>query len=217
MRDPDLLMTLPERADPAHAALLVVDMQNDFCAKGGYIEQTVRGDVSGSEAVANAINPLVDAARARGVPIIWIRATYDWKDLAGPQLVKYREAGFNAVCCAEGTWGADWFMVKPAPGEEIVTKHRYSAFVGTNLDDLLRARRIRSLVVTGVATNVCVDSTLRDGFLRGYYIIVPKEAVGCGNQALHEATLKNVGFLLGDVISYPDVIDLWGAKKARAA
>ena len=74
-----------------------------------------------------------------------------------------------------------------------------------------------SIETTGVATNVCVDSTLRDGFLRGYYIIVPKEAVGCANQALHEATLKNVGFLLGDVVAYADVIDLWGAKKARAA
>jgi len=217
MRDPDLLMTLPERADPAHTALLVVDVQNDFCAKGGYIDQTVRADVSGAEGVANAIIPVVESARASGVPVIWIRATYDWKNLHGPMLVKYREAGFNAVCCAEGSWGADWYIVRPAPGEEIVTKHRYSAFVGTNLDDLLRARRIRSLVVTGVATNVCVDSTLRDGFLRGYYIVVPKEAVGCPSKELHEATLKNVQFLLGDVVSNTQLIELWSARKARAA
>ena len=110
-------------------------------------------------------------------------------------------------------------MVEPAEGEFVVDKHCYSAFSGTGLDGILREHSIRTLVVTGVATNICVDSTLRDGFNHGYYIVVPRDCVAAHDSELHEATLSNVAFLLGDVTTADELIGLWrgsvaGLKKA---
>jgi len=211
-KTPELLKTLPERIAPAHTALLVVDMQNDFCAKGGYVDAVMGRDVGGSVAVAQSIQSLVDAARRAGVFIVWVKAIYDPKYQSAPMLAKRDEMGLNdAVCCAEDTWGADWFMLDPGEGEPELKKHRFSAFVGTPLEGLLRRRGIRSLVVSGVATNICIDSTLRDGFLRDYYIAVPSDCVGSANQELHEATLKNVAFLFGDLTTGDALGALWDA------
>ncbi len=207
-----LLRTLPDRIAPAHTALLVIDVQNDFCAKGGYVDAVMGRDVSGSVAVAEAIGSLVEVARRAGVYIVWVKAVYDPKYQSAPMLAKRDEMGLDhAVCCAEDGWGADWFMIAPGAGEPELKKHRYSAFVGTPLEGLLRRRGIRSLVVTGVATNICIDSTLRDGFLRDYYIAVPGDCVGSANQELHEATLKNVAFLFGDLTTGAELAALWDA------
>ena len=205
-----LLDTLPERIDPAHTAMLVVDVQNDFCAPGGYIDAVMDRDVSGSVPVAEAIAGLLNEARRAGVPVIWVKAVCDPEYLSAPMLTKVREMQLeHAVCCAGGSWGADWFMVRPEDDEPEIVKHRYSAFVGTPLEAMLKRDGIRTLVITGVATNICIDSTLRDAFLRDYYVVVPTECVGSANRALHEATLQNVGFLFGDLTSGDEIAGIW--------
>ena len=210
-----LLDTLAERIDPAHTALLVVDVQNDFCAPGGYIDSVLGRDVSGSVPVADAIARLLGAARGAGVPAIWVKAVYDFEYLSAPMLTKIRETGLeHAVCCAEGSWGADWFRIRPEDGEPEIVKHRYSAFVGTPLEAMLKRRGIRTLVITGVATNICIDSTLRDAFLRDYYVVVPADCVGSANRPLHEATLQNVNFLFGDLTGGEEIAGIWAQAAA---
>ena len=201
------------RVAPAHTAVVVVDMQNDFCAPGGYIDRRFGCDAAANEALAAANMALVEAARAAGAMVVWVRAIYDPKYLTAPMLTRMQTGGAEPRC-EEGSWGADFFMVEPAQGEFVVDKHRYSAFSGTSLDDILRERGIRTLVVTGVATNVCVDSTLRDGFNRGYYIVVPSDCVAAHDAELHEATLKNVAFILGDVTTANDLTGIWRAAAA---
>lgn len=217
MNDPEVLREFRDRVDPAHTALLVVDMQNDFCAKGGHVEKVMRRDVTGCEEIALAIMGLVAAARKTGVPVFWIKAVYDPKYITGPMQLKQIGTGVESICCAEGSWGAELYMVEPEEGEPVIVKHRYSAFSGTILDNLLRVRGVKSLVVTGVATNICIDSTFRDGFHNGFYVVIPKDCVGAANKELHEATLKNVQFLFGDVVESRAVIDEWGRSNARAA
>jgi ureidoacrylate peracid hydrolase len=160
--------------------------------------------------VADAINTTVDAARAAGVKVIWIRANYQ------PELVPVGMNARNvargtshAVCCAGGTWGYDFYGVKPREGEFFVEKHCYDAFHGTNLDDILKNQGIRSLVCTGVVTNVCVESTLRSGFFNGYYIVVPEDCVGGPFRDLHDATLKNVRLYYGAVSDSKALAALW--------
>src|SRR5262245_43878828 len=103
----DLLKTLEEQVQPQHTALLVVDMQNDFCAEGGYLHRARRGDavtgirVDDNERIADNIRDLAAAARAAGVPVVWLRAIYDFKYLAESQIVK---RGVED-CCLEGSWG----------------------------------------------------------------------------------------------------------------
>lgn len=209
----DILTTLETKADPAHTAIVVVDMQNDFCAEGGYIHDTVGADLSANGPLAKRIMDLVEAGRAAGVEVVWIQANYEPKYLSGQARAKLVERGIEAICCEGGTWGWEFFEVAPAEGELVVEKHTYSGFFGTELDRLLRFRGIRTLVMTGVATNVCVESTLRDGYFNGYYIVVPEDCVGSHAQDLHEATLKNVRMFFGEVTTAAAVKEAWAAAE----
>ena len=116
----------------------------------------------------------------------------------------------GSLLCEEGTWGAEFYAgLQPQNGDIVITKHRYSAFLGTDLDMILRSRGIRSLLISGVGTNVCVESTLRDGYMRDYYIVLLEDCVGATNQALHQATLQNVTLHFGSVSNSKEVIKLW--------
>ncbi len=209
-----ILSEYPERVVPAHTAVVVVDMQNDFCAQGGYIDRKFGCDAAANEKLARTNMALVEAARDAGAMVVWVRAIYDPKYLTAPMLTRMQATAAEERC-EEGSWGADFFMVEPQEGEFVVDKHRYSAFSGTGLDGILREHGIRTLVVTGVATNICVDSTLRDGFNHGYYIVVPSDCVAAHDSELHEATLKNVAFMLGDVTMADDLIGVWRGSAAK--
>jgi ureidoacrylate peracid hydrolase len=191
-----LLTTFDEQLRPEHAALLVIDMQNDFCAEGGYLQRERNYDVSRTDEIARRIGITVAAARESGLAVVWIRSIYDFKYLTEADIAKRGREG----CCLEGTWGSDFFKLAPAPGELIVDKHCFSGFKNTPLDALLRERGIRTLIVSGVATNVCVDSTLRDGFFLGYYIILLEDCVGSNSRAGHDGTLATVRNNIGTVV-----------------
>ena len=210
----ELLIGLEAKARPAHSAVVVIDMQNDFCAEGGYIHRVFKPDMSRNAALAARIMTLVRAARAAAMPTIWVQAIYDPKYLAAPVLAKQREAGIDLVCCAEGSWGADFFGVAPLAGEPVVRKHRYSAFFETDLDRMLHDRNIRTVVLAGVATNTCVDATLRDAFFRGFYVVVPEDGVGSHIPDLHDATLRQVRMLYGDVTTTDALARLWSPVAA---
>ena len=150
------------------------------------------------------------------MPVIWIMANYDPKHLAAPALAKRVEASRDAICCEGDTWGWDFFGVEAAEGEPVVEKHSYNGFNDTNLDDILKSHGVETLVITGVATNVCVESTLREGYFRGYYVVVPEDCVASGNQALHEGALNNFRLYFGDVVASEDIQNLWsGATQLK--
>jgi ureidoacrylate peracid hydrolase len=204
-----ILPTLEEPARPDRAALLVIDMQNDFCAGGGFLHKERGYDVEFAKTVADNIVTAVACARAAGMAVVWVRSIYDFKYLIGPHIVKRR----SERCCLEGSWGADFFRVKPEPDDLIIDKHHYSAFRDTALDTVLRRRGIATLVMTGVATNVCVDSTLRDGFFLGYYIVLIEDCVGSNSKAGHDGTLASVRNNIGIVAS----LGQWSDIVARPA
>jgi len=212
--DAGLLTTLEERLAPAHSAVLVIDMQNDFCAEGGYIHRIFNAEMSANAKIAANIMALAGDARAHGVPVIWIAACYDPDKVAEPHLARQRAAGIAETCCASGSWGAEFFMVEPAPGETVVRKHRYDAFFGTGLDEMLKERGVRGVVATGVATDICVDSTVRSAMFHGYYVAVPADCVGSQRAEAHEATLQCLGRLFADVTDAATVRRIWAAAHA---
>ncbi len=187
-------------------ALLVIDMQNDFCATGGFLQRERNYDVSQTHGIAQRIGAVVTTARAAGMPVVWIRSIYDFKYLNEADIAKRGTEG----CCLEGTWGVEFFELEPAPGETIVEKHCFSAFQNTHLDAELRARGIRTLVMTGVATNVCVDSTLREGFFLGYHIVLLEDCVGSNSRAGHDGTIATVRNNIGTVALSEAVIAALG-------
>jgi ureidoacrylate peracid hydrolase len=209
----ELLDTVEKRLDPAHTAVMVIDMQNDFCAEQGFVERVIGKDAAACRAVAPEIIALVDAARTHRIPVYWIKANYDPDRLPEGMLVKQRENS-TAICCGTGSWGIDFYAVVPGDGETVIEKNSYSAFAGTDAEARLRASGVKTIVFAGVQTNVCVESSLRDAVCRGFYAVAAKDCVASHTLPLHEATLKNVQFLFGDVIDRHRIAAVWSAATA---
>lgn len=192
-----------------HTALVVVDVQNDFCAPGGYYGRT-GADVGAIHDAVSRLQGLLEAARSGGVMVVFVRAVYDDVFLSPVQKERHRRRfGEVMPCCVSGTWGAEFFEVHPRPNELIVDKHRYSAFVGTELDLVLRAQGIKTLVLAGVATNVCVDSTARDAYMRDYYVVVVDDCTAARTDAFHRSALANIELAFGAVVNSQAVAGAW--------
>lgn len=205
----DVLLTLEDKVDPRRAGLIVVDVQNDFCAPDGYFAKT-GNDVSMVEAMIPRLEALIEGARAGGVPVVFVQAIYDEHFLSGPWKERNIRRNLDVPRCVTGSWGADFYRVKPAGSDLVVRKHRYSAFIDTELDMILRVRGIETLIMTGVATNVCVESTARDGFMKDYYIVFTADATATTSRALQEGTLQNIRDNFGVVVSSEEILKIWG-------
>ena len=212
-----LLPTLAERLAPRHTALLVIDMQNDFCAPNGYVETVLGKDASPCRAAVAPIAGLVEQARQAHVLVIWIRADYSPDKVPVHLALKAHERGSTAPFCHGGSWGAGFYELSPAVGESIIDKHCFSAFIGTGLEQRLRTAGIRTVVLTGVQTNACIESSLRDAASLGFHVVVPADCVASHTPALHDAALKNVAFLFGDVVPSSEVVGIWQKALGAAA
>jgi nicotinamidase-related amidase len=114
--------------------------------------------------------------------------------------------------CRTGTWGAEFVEgLQPEPGEAVITKHRFGAFAGTGLDQLLRARGLSSLIIAGVTTNCCVETTAREAVMREFSLIVVEDCVGVKDHLadLHRGTLEALGTYFGLVVPASDIIAEW--------
>jgi ureidoacrylate peracid hydrolase len=212
-----MLRTLEEKIDPKHAAVIVVDVQNDFCHPDSPLAKDGR-DLSAAQAMVPRLATLIDDARAAGVPVIFVQMVNTdatTSEVALEQRLRSRPgAGPSDYICKEGSWGADFYMVAPLPGETVVKKHRYSAFVDTDLELVLRSMGIKTLIMTGVATNVCVESTARDGFMRDYYIVFAGDCSACYWPERHDATLENIAATFGVVADAKEIAWVWSGVKA---
>ncbi|HXP29981.1 MAG TPA: isochorismatase family cysteine hydrolase [Stellaceae bacterium] len=206
-----LLVDVRARLDPRHTALLVIDMQNDFCAEGGYVESVLKRDAAACRAVAAPIMELVAAARRAQVPVIWVVADYSLDKIPAGMRIKAAERGVPPAC-GSGGWGAAFYELTPAPGETTIEKNCYSGFIGTRLAAHLRGLGIRTLVFAGVQTNVCVESTLRDGASLGFHVVLAADCVASHMQSMHEATLQLVAMLFGDVLPRRKIAEHWRAS-----
>jgi len=207
------LVTLAQKVDPRWAAVVVIDYQNDFCAPQGAFAKT-GFDPAPLQAIAPAIRPFVRAARNARVPVIWVRNAYtygtNWylSDVTLEQARrKWRGRYIRVPVCAAGSWGADLYGgLRVRPEDAVVTKHRFNAMVDTDLDLILRSRRIRTGIVAGVLTNVCVESTVRDAFFKDYYPVVPRDCVATYEKAQHEAALSNIDTFFGQVTTAGEIV-----------
>jgi ureidoacrylate peracid hydrolase len=210
--EPAILAGLQERIAPARAALLIVDMQKDFCIETMATAGTGR-DLSRTKAIIPRLARLRRAARDAGVLVVHVGflTLPDHLSDGGPWLAQRRRSPYaNESIAMEGSAGAEFIdELAPEEGEVVVRKHRYSGFAGTDLDLILRARNVATCVVTGVSTNVCVESTFRAAFDLGYYVVVPRDATASWSVELGEAALANVNHRFGLVTSVDEVIAIW--------
>jgi len=213
--EPTILKTLEERLDPAHTALVIIDMQKDFCVDGFATSKAGR-PLDAAKALIPRLVKLLEAARATGIRVFHVGfETYpEHMSDSGVWLTQRRRATYASDKIAlSGSEGMEFIdELKPEPDEFRVMKHRYSAFKGTDFDMLLRAHEIRTVVPTGVSTNVCVESTLRDAFEHTYYVCVPEDGCASWDMELHAATLKTANARFGLVTSVDEIIAIWKAS-----
>ena len=199
------------------SAVLVIDMQNDFGARGGMFDRAGI-DITAIGRVVEPIARVLDAARAAGLTVIYLVMQFS-PDLAdagnpiSPNRIKHRPLALGEAVVApdgragriliEGTWNTEVLpQLTPRSGDIVVAKRRYSGFYETNLDSILRARSIRQLIVTGCTTSICVESTVRDAMFRDYQCVVLEdctaEPIGAAMaRTNHEASLLNIELLFG--------------------
>lgn len=229
-----------ERIAPPHSALVLIDVQNDFCHPKGLSARSSKSTAMIDAAVAN-IKALLAAARAAGLFIVHVRAEYGplyrnagspyrfpttggrepavWSASAADVAAGYRFPPEAVEVCLPGSWGARFVEgVEPRPGEAVLSKHRFSAFVDTGLDLMLRANGIRNLVIAGVTTNCCVESTARDAAMNDFYLTIASDCVGVKDHLrdLHEASLETMSLYFGLVRPSTDMIEVWRRRNDGA-
>jgi ureidoacrylate peracid hydrolase len=200
----------PVEVDLAKSAVVVVDMQNAFASRNGMLD-IAGADLSGAPRVVGVISQVLAAARRSGMPVVYLQMGYqaDLSDSGGPESPNwYKELGIRLMNCrpelkgklvTAGTW--DFAIVDelaPQPGDIVIVKTRYSGFARTALDAELQARGMRYLFFTGIATNVCVESTLRDAFFLDYWpVLITDATMAAGPPSMQEATLFNIETYFG--------------------
>ncbi len=207
----------PLELDLKRTAVVVVDMQNAFASKGGMLD--LWGfDISGIPQVVKAIQSIVSAARTKGSKVIYIahRISPDLREVGSispffchdKAIEAYREKpAMRDAMILRGSWGAEIIdELKPKETEILIEKRRFSAFVGTDLDMTLRTYDIRYLIFVGVATNICVESTLRDAFHREYFPILVSDAAAAFPPSRHQSTIDNVKQVFGWVTTSQNII-----------
>jgi ureidoacrylate peracid hydrolase len=200
----------PVDVELSQSAVVVVDMQNAFASKDGMLD-IAGADLSGAPAVVSVIGRILSAARRAQIPVVYLQMGYkaDLSDSGGPESPNWhKELGIRMMnsrpelkgkLVTEGTW--DFAIVDeltPQAGDIVIVKTRYSGFSRTALDAELRSRGIRYLFFAGIATNVCVESTLRDAFFLDYWpILITDASMAAGPPAVQEATLFNIESYFG--------------------
>jgi ureidoacrylate peracid hydrolase len=221
----ELLRTLAQKVDPAHAAVVTVDVQNDFFHNDGYLGK-LGAPMKLVQEMAPRLNRFLNAAREQGVRVIHVISWHD-EQYASPVVTEQKlrhghKMELNgrqlkdAPYCLKGTWGADFYGIDARPGEEIVIKHRYGSFTGTNLDLILRSQGIQTVILTGAATNVCVESTAREVYMHDYYLVFVSDCTATMSQEAHDYTLKMIDTYFGQVACSDDVMNAWAAAVAPA-
>ncbi len=189
--------------DPRETALLVVDMQNGFCDPQGTMARAGVNYLPQNRIVP-AVKQLVSVCRRAGIHVAWSLQRHYPDDLTRKKhRIPSHLTKLGVVPCLNDTWDAELVAQLKGdvmPEDDVFEKHRSSCFYNTTLEVKLRMRGMTTLIVCGVATNYCVESTIRDAYARDYDIVVVEDCVATLWEDLHRATLRNVELFYGTVI-----------------
>lgn len=207
----------PIKIDTAQTAVIVVDMQNDFCSKGGLFDHAGI-NISAVQKAAGPTRLVLSAARMAGMRIAFLKMGFrpdlsDLGDAGSPNRVRHLHIGVGQPCIApdgrqgrflvRDTWNTDVIEeLRPQPEDIVLYKHRFSGFYQTELDPVLSRLRMKNLILTGCTTSVCVDSTIRDAMFRDYRCVLLVDCTGepIGGEfarSNHEASVLTIQRLLG--------------------
>ncbi len=227
----------PFDVDPSAAAVVVVDMQNDFASPGGMFDRAGI-DITGVQAIVPNVQAVLDAARGLGLSVVYLKMGFraDLVDAGyptSPTWLKHVALDVGAeVTSPDGEpsrilirdcWNTDIVPdLTPKAGDVVLYKTRYSGFFGTELHDVLQRLGVERLIVVGATTSVCVESTVRDAMFRDYHCLVVSDATAepiaaDAPRSNHEASLLTLELLFSHVATSADVVASLRASSALPA
>jgi ureidoacrylate peracid hydrolase len=222
------MVTLPARPEPLRVsadetAIIVIDMQNAYASAGGYVD-LAGFDISGAAGTIGQIAKVLETARGAGVLVVYLQNGWDpdYVEAGGPGSPNWHKSNalktmrarpeLEGKLLAKGGWVFSLVdALAPRDGDIVLPKTRYSAFFNSQLDSTLRSRGIRNIVFVGIATNVCVESTLRDGFHLEYFGVMLEDATHhLGPDFIQQASVYNVEKFFGWVSTVADFCGTFG-------
>ena len=227
----------PVAFDTTQTAVIVVDMQNDFGAKGGMFDRAGI-DLAGIQRAIGPAASVIAAARAAGVKIVYLKMGFhpDLSNLGAPHSanrVRHLQMGVGTTIHApdgsesriliRDTWNTEILPeLAPEAGDVVIYKHRYSGFFETDLDAILKQGAVKTLIITGCTTSICVESTVRDAMFRDYACVLLADCMGepIGQglaRSNHEASLFVIQTLFGWISSADEFVRALEVQSMRAA
>ncbi len=200
-------------------ALVVVDVQHDFGDPERLTDYGLTDEaLAALDRTVTRIGGLVNAARHTGVPVVWVELGSDparpWRSSNWLREGDYDAPMSDSEPCRIGSIGAQWYRMEPALGELRVVKRGYSGFLGTGLDEKLRAAGHDWLTIVGLTSECCVDATAQDAMQLDWPVVVPRDATTAYDLAVHEAALVQLELNVAVLSDADEVVDLW--KRAVA-
>ncbi len=207
---------LEEQVRPEHTAILVVDMQNDFCAMEGAFHRSGR-NLSLIDQMIPRLQKFLDEARNLAIPLVFIKNVTLKNGLSdSPAWLYFKNKLISErEYTLKDTWGCEFIKeLQPKGNDVVVEKHRSNAFVNTDLDLILRSNKIQTIVVTGVMTQGCVESTVRHGAFLDYYVVTVKDCVATYDQEIHNASMKIMEYRYA-VVAAEELMKIWRELKEK--
>lgn len=214
-------MTYLKSIDPTNTVLLVIDMQEGFLSEnGGFARSIGPGNIQNQRAIIPAVRELVRLCRAAGLPILWSQQVHFPDDQTRKQRVIPSHLDKRGISmCLRGSDEigiAEELLDDVAPDDILFEKHRASCFYNTTLETKLRMLGTRVVIISGINSNYCVDSTVRDAYFREFDVVLVKDCVAGTFQDLHEAFIKNFDLYFGDSFTLEEMKTLLSANLSEA-
>lgn len=209
---------LEEQVDPKHTAILIIDMQNDFCTEKGVFHQNGK-DLSLIQQMIPRLQKFIEKARGNKILLVFIKNVTLKSGLSDSPAWAYFKSRLasGTEYTVKETWGCEFIDEIKATGDDvIVEKHRSSAFINTDLDLILRSNKIQTIVVTGVITQGCVESTARDGAFFDYYVVTVGDCVATYDQDIHNAAMQILEYR-SSVVKSEMLVEIWDRLHDRGS
>ncbi len=192
----------PMKLNVNACVLIVVDMQNFF------LDPVSPTFTCGGLAILPGIKNLIEKFRKAGRPVIFTRHVHHPDNLDAGIMGWWWQGK-----CIEGEYESEIHSdLKPLSNEKVILKHRYSAFYNTDLETVLRCLKIEDIVIAGIMTNMCCESTARDAYYRDYRVIIPADGTGSINEEMHIASLLNLAFGFAHISKIETIADQLNTK-----
>jgi ureidoacrylate peracid hydrolase len=200
------------------AALILIDLQNDFCHPEGTASKRGKNTVS-LRAGLDRMKGLLESARQQGIPVFHVVSEHSARTESPSGKERFGRSNRDSRLhyCEPGTWGAEIYEpFTPIQKEQVIVKHRYSAFVHTNLEFLLRRNAIEHVTIIGAYTNVCIDSSARDAYMRDFEVTVPYDAVVSDNKKLHDQALTLLEGTFAEIVHSSAIEEQWKIREENS-